>query len=73
MICWSDLIAVAETRSFTKAAAQLHRSQSTISLQIRRLEEDRRHAPADPHHAQPGVHAGRREVPDLRQAHRPAP
>src|SRR5579859_2448981 len=32
-------IAVAETRSFTKAAAQLHRSQSTISLQIRRLEE----------------------------------
>ena len=32
-------IAVAETKSFTKAAAQLHRSQSTISLQIRRLEE----------------------------------
>jgi len=32
-------IAVAETRSFTKAAAQLHRSQSTISLQIRRLED----------------------------------
>jgi len=32
-------ITVAETRSFTKAASQLHRSQSTISLQIRRLEE----------------------------------
>jgi DNA-binding transcriptional LysR family regulator len=32
-------VAVAETVSFTKAAQQLHRTQSTISLQIKRLEE----------------------------------
>jgi DNA-binding transcriptional LysR family regulator len=32
-------IAVAETESFTKAAQQLHRTQSTISLQIKRLED----------------------------------
>lgn len=32
-------VSVAETGSFTKAAQQLHRTQSTVSLQIKRLEE----------------------------------
>lgn len=32
-------VTIAEMRSFTRAAAALHRSQSTISSQVRRLEE----------------------------------
>jgi DNA-binding transcriptional LysR family regulator len=32
-------IAVSETRSFTQAAARLHRTQSAISMKIKRLEE----------------------------------
>lgn len=34
-----SFVAVAESQSFTKAALQLHHTQSTISLQIKRLEE----------------------------------
>lgn len=32
-------VAVAEHRSFTRAAARLHRTQSAVSMQIRRLED----------------------------------
>jgi DNA-binding transcriptional LysR family regulator len=32
-------VAVSETRSFTQAAARLHRTQSAISMKIKRLEE----------------------------------
>lgn len=32
-------VAVAETKSFTRAAGRLHRVQSAVSMQIRRLEE----------------------------------
>ncbi|MCZ6509440.1 MAG: LysR substrate-binding domain-containing protein [Alphaproteobacteria bacterium] len=47
------LVAVSETGSFTRAAAQVHRTQSAVSMQIKRLEQtvgkpllerDRRHA-----------------------------
>jgi DNA-binding transcriptional LysR family regulator len=34
-----SFVAVAETHSFTKAALQLHHTQSTVSLQIKKLEE----------------------------------
>ncbi len=33
------LVAVSETGSFTRAAAQVHRTQSAVSMQIKRLEE----------------------------------
>ncbi|WP_415719564.1 LysR family transcriptional regulator [Maridesulfovibrio sp.] len=33
-------IAVATSQSFTRAAAQVHRSQSAVSMQIKRLEEE---------------------------------
>ncbi len=33
------LVAVAETGSFTRAAAQVHRTQSAVSMQIKKLEE----------------------------------
>lgn len=33
------LVAVSETGSFTRAAAQMHRTQSAVSMQIKRLEE----------------------------------
>jgi len=33
------LVAVAETGSFTRAAEQVHRTQSAVSMQIKRLEE----------------------------------
>jgi DNA-binding transcriptional LysR family regulator len=33
------LVVIAETRSFTRAAEQLHLTQPTISTQVRRLEE----------------------------------
>ena len=33
------LVAVAETGSFTRAAARVHRTQSAVSMQIKRLEE----------------------------------
>ena len=32
-------VAVAETRNFTQAAMRLHRTQSAISIRIKRLEE----------------------------------
>jgi DNA-binding transcriptional LysR family regulator len=32
-------VTIAETRSFTRAAERLHRTQSTVSLQLKRLEE----------------------------------
>lgn len=32
-------VAVADTRSFTRAAASLHRTQSAVSMQIKRLED----------------------------------
>ena len=32
-------VAVAERRSFTRAAAHLNRTQATVSLQVRRLEQ----------------------------------
>ena len=33
------LVAVAETGSFTRAATQVHRTQSAVSMQIKKLEE----------------------------------
>jgi DNA-binding transcriptional LysR family regulator len=33
-------VAVAETGNFTRAAERLHRTQPTVSIQVRRLEED---------------------------------
>ncbi len=33
------LVAVSETGSFTRAAAQVHRTQSAVSMQIKRLEQ----------------------------------
>src|SRR5258706_3261485 len=48
-ICWTSpmlnldllrvFISVAENAGFTRAASELHRSQSAISMQIKRLEE----------------------------------
>src|SRR4029453_14410623 len=32
-------VAVADSRSFTRAASQLNRTQSAVSMQIKRLEE----------------------------------
>jgi DNA-binding transcriptional LysR family regulator len=32
-------VAVADTRSFTRAAITLHRTQSAVSMQIKRLED----------------------------------
>ena len=39
-------IAIAETGSFTKAADVVHKTQSAVSMQMKRLEERRgKHAP----------------------------
>ena len=44
--------AVAEQRSFMKAAAKLGFAQSSLSRMVRELEERWGRAPACPHHAQ---------------------
>ena len=41
-----SFVTIAELRSFTRAAAALFRSQSTVSTQIRRLEELAGHDPS---------------------------
>nr|WP_269809267.1 LysR family transcriptional regulator [Enterovibrio nigricans] len=35
-----SFLAIVDTGSFTRAAAQIHRTQSAISMQIKRLEEE---------------------------------
>ena len=53
-------LAVAEERSFTRAAAKLGTSQSALSYTIRRLEDAARRPPLDPNHAERRAHRGRR-------------
>ncbi|WP_408607688.1 LysR family transcriptional regulator [Enterovibrio coralii] len=35
-----SFLAIVDTGSFTRAAAQIHRTQSAISMQIKKLEEE---------------------------------
>ena len=56
----SAFLAVAEERSFTRAAARLGITQSTLSYTIRSFEGALEAAPLQPHDPQRGAHRGGR-------------
>ena len=62
-------LAVATTLSFTRAAAQLGRSQPTVSQQVRRLEDACGRQLVQPRHADSGPHRQRRGDGRLRPDH----
>ena len=67
-------LAVAEERSFSRAAVRLHRTQPAVSQVIRKLEEDSRRNSLRPRRARRIAHRRRSAVARLRAAPaRPAP
>ena len=62
-------VAVARRRHFTRAAAELHVAQPSVSKQIRKLESRAGHAPVPPHEGQRGADAGWRGAAAVGRAH----
>ena len=65
-------IAIAETGSFTKAAEVVHKTQSAVSMQMKRLEERLERADLRARRPRLEAHRGRRAAARLRAAHRQA-